>query len=159
MKISFELSTKEVSELVERFSFELAMVGVMQNLCDAQRDILKVTAGYEFATVSETEINSEDMDVIAGLLAVTERRIYETLRFRQHQDKPETSEEWTGEVVGSLHTNRITAKELAEELGWHPKYLSQVLNGRDKPKGAEEKVRGALAAIIKERKENGQAEG
>lgn len=68
-------------------------------------------------------------------------------------------EEWTGEVVGSLHTNRITAKELAEKLGWNPKYLSQVLNGRDKPKGAEEKVRGALAAIIEERRADGQAEG
>lgn len=68
-------------------------------------------------------------------------------------------EEWTGEIVGSLHTNRITAKELAEKMGWHPKYLSQVLNGRDKPKGAEEKVRGALAAIIEERNQNGQAEG
>lgn len=68
-------------------------------------------------------------------------------------------EEWTGEVVGSLHTNRITAKELAEKLGWNPKYLSQVLNGRDKPKGAEEKVRGALAAIIEEKRADGQAEG
>ena len=68
-------------------------------------------------------------------------------------------EEWTGEVVGSLHTNRITAKELAEKLGWNPKYLSQVLNGRDKPKGAEEKVRGALAAIIEERRADGLAEG
>lgn len=67
-------------------------------------------------------------------------------------------EEWTGEIVGSLHTNRITAKELAEKMGWHPKYLSQVLNGRDKPKGAEEKVRGALAAIIEERRADGLAE-
>lgn len=37
--------------------------------------------------------------------------------------------QWTAEVIGELHLNRLTALQLAKELGWHPKYLSQVLNG------------------------------
>lgn len=38
--------------------------------------------------------------------------------------------------------------EIAEEVGWHPKYLSAVLNGHRSPKGAEEKLTAALDKII-----------
>ena len=57
-------------------------------------------------------------------------------------------DKWTGEVVGLMHVNGISAKDLAERLGWNPKYLSSVLNGRRKPKGAEEKVKAALDSLI-----------
>ncbi len=56
--------------------------------------------------------------------------------------------QWTAEIVGQMHLFGITAKQLAVEVKWHPKYLSQVLNGRVSPKGAEEKLRDALKAII-----------
>lgn len=56
--------------------------------------------------------------------------------------------QWTGEVVGKIHNNRLTAKELAEELGWNDKYLSQVLNSENPPKNAEQKVNDALGRII-----------
>lgn len=59
--------------------------------------------------------------------------------------------QWTGDVVGEMHRKRITAKSLAEEIGWNPKYLSQVLNGHESPKGAEEKVKAALQRIIEGR--------
>ena len=52
--------------------------------------------------------------------------------------------QWTAEVIGELHLNRLTALQLAKELGWHPKYLSQVLNGHKSPDNAEAKVRTAL---------------
>ncbi|MFR2043687.1 MAG: hypothetical protein ACLS4A_12665 [Oscillospiraceae bacterium] len=52
------------------------------------------------------------------------------------------------EVVGKIHNNRLTAKELAEELGWNDKYLSQVLNSENPPKNAEQKVNDALGRII-----------
>ena len=55
--------------------------------------------------------------------------------------------QWTGEVVGKIHNNRLTAKELAEELGWNDKYLSQVLNSENPPKNAEKKVNDALGRI------------
>lgn len=57
--------------------------------------------------------------------------------------------QWTGRIVGECHTHQVSHKELATEVGWNPKYLSQVLNGRECPKGAEEKVSAALERIIK----------
>ncbi len=57
-------------------------------------------------------------------------------------------EKWMADVVGRMHLHGITAKKLAEELNWNSKYLSQVLNGRVNPKGAEEKVKSALEMLI-----------
>lgn len=57
--------------------------------------------------------------------------------------------QWTGKVVGELHNNGITGKMLAAELGWHEKYLSQVLNSDNPPKNAEGKVSAALERILK----------
>lgn len=56
--------------------------------------------------------------------------------------------QWTANVIGQMHLNGITGKKLASEIGWNPKYLSQVLNGHETPKGAEERVRAALDRII-----------
>ena len=55
--------------------------------------------------------------------------------------------EWTGRVVGEMHVAGITAKQLAEEMKWHPKYLSAVLNGHKEPKGAEEAAVTALERL------------
>jgi len=54
---------------------------------------------------------------------------------------------WTADVVGNMHLMGVTAKELASEIGWNDKYLSQILNGHAKPKKAEEKVRAALERL------------
>lgn len=59
--------------------------------------------------------------------------------------------QWTGRIIGQMHTDEISAKELAAEVGWNPKYLSQVLNSRANPKEAEEKVSAALDRIIARR--------
>lgn len=56
--------------------------------------------------------------------------------------------QWTGTVVGKIHNNSLTAKELAKEIGWNEKYLSQVLNSENPPKRAEQKVCNALDRII-----------
>lgn len=56
--------------------------------------------------------------------------------------------QWTGNVVGEMHNNNITGKMLAAELGWHEKYLSQVLNSSDPPKNAESKVSAALKRLV-----------
>ena len=55
--------------------------------------------------------------------------------------------QWTAELIGEMHLNRVSAMQLAAEVGWHPKYLSAVMNGRREPKGAEEKLRAALKRI------------
>ena len=57
-------------------------------------------------------------------------------------------ENWTGDVVGIMHVNKISHQQLAEKLGWHVKYLSAVLNGKRNPKKAEEKIREALKELI-----------
>lgn len=56
---------------------------------------------------------------------------------------------WTGEVVGTLHVNRIPQKALAAELGLHEKYLCGVLAGKRKiPADMESRCREALARLI-----------
>lgn len=47
------------------------------------------------------------------------------------------NEDWTAYVVGEMHKYRIKNPELAEECGYHPTYLSTVLNG-NKEFGSEE---------------------
>lgn len=54
---------------------------------------------------------------------------------------------WTGELLGEMHLTGVTAKRLAAEVGWHPKYLSAVLNGRRNPKNAEAELRAALSRL------------
>lgn len=56
--------------------------------------------------------------------------------------------QWTGSIVGEMHVNGITGIMLAAELDWNPKYLSQVLNSPDPPKGAKDKITAALTRLI-----------
>lgn len=56
--------------------------------------------------------------------------------------------QWTGRIVGELHNNRLTLKQLAAEVGWNDKYLSQVINSDHPPKNAEAKLYGALRRLI-----------
>ena len=65
--------------------------------------------------------------------------------------------QWTGQVIGDMHIHNISSKELACEMKWNAKYLSQVLNERVTPKGAETKVRTALDSLIA-KKEGANAE-
>jgi gp16 family phage-associated protein len=60
-------------------------------------------------------------------------------------------EQWTGEIIVEMHLNGITAKQLAEHLGYNPKYVSTVLNGHRKPKKAEQTFRKALEEIIRQK--------
>lgn len=60
-------------------------------------------------------------------------------------------EEWTGRIVGLLHTHRIKQAELARELGLTAQYVSMVLNGKKSSKGIEERMEEAIQAIIDRR--------
>lgn len=59
-------------------------------------------------------------------------------------------EEWTGNVIGIMHNNRITYQQLADKLNWHVKYLSAVMNSKRNPPDAERKVRHALTELLEE---------
>ena len=56
--------------------------------------------------------------------------------------------QWTGLLVDRMHNAGVTSKQLAEEMGKNPKYVSQVLNGHYSPKKAESEFNAALDAII-----------
>lgn len=56
--------------------------------------------------------------------------------------------QWTAEIIGNMHLNCITARELAAELGIDYRYLSMILNGHRTPKNAEVRCREALARLI-----------
>lgn len=59
--------------------------------------------------------------------------------------------QWTADVVGEMHLHKITAIQLAEKIGWHPKYLSAVLNGKREPRHAEEIVKSAMQELTAEK--------
>ena len=61
---------------------------------------------------------------------------------------------WTGDLLGEMHLAGVTAKQLAAEVGWHPKYLSVVLNGHKNPKGAEQKLNDALGRLVQKNSNN-----
>lgn len=64
--------------------------------------------------------------------------------------------QWTAEIVGKLHLEHLTAKELSAQLGLHPKYVSAVLNGHRNPKNAEQTFHKALDELIQQKsKTNG----
>lgn len=55
--------------------------------------------------------------------------------------------QWTADVIGKMHLYKITAKQLSEHLGYNPKYVSAVLNGKRQPKKGEEIFRKAVDEI------------
>lgn len=59
--------------------------------------------------------------------------------------------QWTGEIVGKLHTHGIKKKELASAMALHEKYVSAILNGHECPAGAEERFNAALQTLIAEK--------
>lgn len=66
--------------------------------------------------------------------------------------------EWTGELVGLMHNNKITNITLAKKLGITDQYVSMVLNGKREPALAEQRFRTALNELIQEREGETDAE-
>jgi len=62
--------------------------------------------------------------------------------------------EWTGKLVGKMHTHEITIEDIANECGWVKGYVSMILNGQRNPIGAREKLEAAFDAIVKRQKSN-----
>lgn len=61
-------------------------------------------------------------------------------------------EKWTGKVVGKMHVEEITNKDIAKEMGVTPAYVSMILNSSRSPAWAKERVTKALEAVIEKRK-------
>lgn len=58
--------------------------------------------------------------------------------------------QWTAELIGKMHLNGITKKQLAERMGITPEYVSMVLNGHREPEGAEARFMNALSTLVLE---------
>lgn len=58
--------------------------------------------------------------------------------------------DWTGDLVGLMHTHKISFTQLANKLGVTNRYVSMVINGHRSPSGAEERFRKAVLALISE---------
>lgn len=59
---------------------------------------------------------------------------------------------WIGEIVGLMHKNGISNKQLAEHMGMTPEYISMVLNGHREPAGIEERLRKAINEIVENKR-------
>jgi hypothetical protein len=60
-------------------------------------------------------------------------------------------EEWTGRIVGLLHTHRILRADLAAEMGVTVQYVSMVLNGKKTANGICERMESAIHSIVARR--------
>ena len=74
-----------------------------------------------------------------------ERRCLELVGMKEGRNSMPAK--WTADLLGEMHLAGVTAKQLAAEVGWNPKYLSVVLNGHKEPKGAEQKLNEALKRL------------
>lgn len=60
-------------------------------------------------------------------------------------------EKWTGDLIGKMHNERVTAAEMADEIGCTKAYVSMIFNGARAPEGAQERFEAAFAAILARR--------
>ena len=59
--------------------------------------------------------------------------------------------QWTADVVGKMHLLRISKRQIAEQMGVTPEYVSMVLNGHREPEGAELRFEEALDRLVEKR--------
>lgn len=57
-------------------------------------------------------------------------------------------EKWTGRLIGRMHNENITRKELAEELGVTRSYISMILTGKRHPDSIRAQMEDAVDRII-----------
>lgn len=59
--------------------------------------------------------------------------------------------QWTADVVGKMHLLRISNRQIAEQMGVTPEYVSMVLNGHREPEGAEGRFKEALDRLVEKK--------
>lgn len=62
-------------------------------------------------------------------------------------------EQWTGDLVGKMHNEKIRLEDVASVLGVTKAYVSMLLNCKRKPKDAREKLEHAVEEIIRRKRE------
>jgi hypothetical protein len=64
----------------------------------------------------------------------------------------ENLEKWIAGTVGKMHVNRIRQSDLSQKLGCTTTYVNMILTGKRSPKGAKERITGAVDELIKQKK-------
>lgn len=59
-------------------------------------------------------------------------------------------QEWTAGVVARMHLAKLTTKQLANEAGYTPEYVSMVLNGHRDTETAKATILAALERLTGE---------
>lgn len=57
-------------------------------------------------------------------------------------------EPWIAEVIGKMHVHKITQTALAEHMGRRRDYISRILSGGVRPKGAQESITAAVDEMV-----------
>lgn len=60
-------------------------------------------------------------------------------------------EKWIADVVGKMHINKISNKDVAKEMGVTPEYISMLLNGKKTTKTAKQDITTAINSILANR--------
>lgn len=60
-------------------------------------------------------------------------------------------DKWKAELLVKMRINRVTQKQLAEQLGVTPQYVNMVFSGSKSPKKAEINFNTAFETIISQR--------
>lgn len=61
-------------------------------------------------------------------------------------------EKWSGNLIGRMHNERITRKDLADEMNVSKAYVTMILNGERNPPGARERLEAAFESVKRKRK-------
>ena len=56
--------------------------------------------------------------------------------------------QWTADIIGELHLQKISKKCVAKQMGMTPEYVSMILNGHREPIGAEQRFREAISTLV-----------
>ena len=61
--------------------------------------------------------------------------------------------EWTGDLVGKMHVNKVRRSDLAEQLNVSEAYISMLLNSKRTTKGAQTKLENAYESVLAKREQ------
>jgi predicted transcriptional regulator len=64
--------------------------------------------------------------------------------------------EWTGDLIGRMHNERVRYEDIGDQLGVSKAYVSMVLSGYRTPQGAQERFEQAFNDVLAARKDGEQ---
>lgn len=64
-------------------------------------------------------------------------------------------EKWTGKLLGDMHVNNVTNRDLANELGVTEQYISMIMHSKRSAKNGKERLEAAYHSILERRRSGG----